>query len=341
MAMNKLREEMAAAFVSALEEEKIPWIKSWSVRGIPVNAINGNEYRGVNRMWLAYLAHENGYKDNRWCTFNQAKEKGYMIKKGAHGAKIEFWSWYDTLTKKKLSYSEFNETVAAIKDTGEKWDDRIKPISSIYVVFNAEQIEGIPEPEELKLPEKGELLDGRNRIIDKMELSFREDGDRAFYRPSDDSLHMPPYKNFKSEYAYMATFLHEAGHATGAEHRLNRNIKNTFGTSDYAREELRAEIASAFTAQILGIGSEAGVDNHKAYIQSWISILKNNPNELFAAIKDAEKISDYLIEKGEFLKDKSDVKCLAADEKKADPDMELTKKKNRKNKNASHEMERL
>lgn len=100
----------------------------------------------------------------------------------------------------------------------------------------------------------------------------------------------------------MATLLHEAAHATGHESRLNRDMEGAFGSPEYAKEELRAEIASAFTAQILRIDYSQNdyMENHEAYVQNWISVLENEPNELFAAIKDAEKISDYLIEKGEF-----------------------------------------
>lgn len=345
MALNKMREEIANAFIAALEENTIPWERSWTVTGLPVNTLSGKEYRGVNRMWLAYAASLSGYKDNRWCTFNQAKEKGYNIRKGEHGTKIEFWSWYDTLTKQKLSYSQFNKLAHELKESGERWEDRIKPISSIYTVFNAEQMEGVPPLEKETLLVNDNLLECRDKLLSAMELEFVEGGNGAFYRPSDDSLHMPLYEDFKSEYGYMATFLHEAGHASGAEHRLNRNIKNTFGTPDYAREELRAEIASAFTVQVLGIGQGERLDNHKAYIQSWIDILKNNPNELFTAIKDAEKISDYLIEKGEFMKEKTAEvsKRYEAEPEAIQDDLshELEKIKNRKQKSAEHEMERL
>jgi hypothetical protein len=135
-----------------------------------------------------------------------------------------------------------------------------------------------------------------------MNVGFNEGGDRAYYSPAMDIVNMPEIERFKSEYAYMSTFLHEAAHASGASSRLNRDMTGTFGSQDYAREELRAEIASAFTAQATGIHYNQNdcMENHKAYVQSWISILENNPNELFSAIKDAEKISDYLIEKGEF-----------------------------------------
>lgn len=303
MAINKVREEIANTFIKALQEDTIPWEREWISAGIPANITNGREYHGANRLWLSYVAEQKGYKDSRWCTFNQANKSGYKIKKGEHGTRIEFWSVYDTVTKKKLSRMEFERLASQLESNGQKWDERVKPISSTYVVFNAEQMDGVPKIE-FERPVSEELLIGRDRLLEAMKIDFVEGGNQAFYKPSDDSIHMPDYKNFKSDYGYMATFLHEAGHATGAEHRLNRNIKNIFGTPDYAREELRAEISSAFTAQAIGIGGTPKLQNHKAYIQSWIEILKNNPNELFIAVKDAEKISDYLIEKGGFIRQK-------------------------------------
>lgn len=345
MALNKMREEIANTFIAALSENKIPWQRSWNLMNRPENFVSGNEYNGLNRFWLACVAEENGYSDSRWCTFKQATEKGYHIKKGEHGTQVEFWSWYDTQEKKKLNYSEYVKLAGELQDAGENWQDRIKPISSIYRVFNASQMEGVPPAEKEILPVNDNLLESRDKLLAAMELKFVEGGNEAFYRPSDDSLHMPLYEDFKSEYGYIATFLHECGHATGAEHRLNRNIKNSFGTEDYAKEELRAEIASAFTAQALGIGQGEKLDNHAAYIQSWIKTLKDNPNELFAAIKDAEKISDYLIEKGEFMKEKTAEvsKRYEAEPEAIQDDLshKLEKLKNRKQKSAELEMERL
>ena len=124
--------------------------------------------------------------------------------------------------------------------------------------------------------------------------------------------------------SYMSVFLHEAAHASGAAHRLNRDLTGSFGSESYAKEELRAEIASAFTASATGINYEQApqMENHTAYVQNWISVLQNNPNELFRAIKDATKISDYLIEKGEFVisEDLTESKSSESDVTVIDPE---------------------
>lgn len=147
------------------------------------------------------------------------------------------------------------------------------------------------------------LMEKRDKLIVAMNLQFKSGEEAAFYRPSEDCIHMPDIDRFRNEYSYMATFLHEASHATGHKSRLNRDLTGAFGSPEYAKEELRAEISSAFTSQALGLSQSdmEHMENHKAYIQNWIAALEQNPNELFAAIKEAGKISDYLLEKGDFL----------------------------------------
>ena len=303
MAQNKMREEMSAAFIAALKEDKIPWRRGWEF-SYPVNAITGKEYRGVNRAWLTFITSEKTYSDPRWCTYKQAAEKGWQVKKGEKGTRIEFWSLYDTEEKKKLTYAENKKLQDELPH--DEYVKRVKPISNVYSVFNGEQIDGIPE----YVPDRkygeinpDEILGYRDKLLTNMDLILNEGGQSAFYTPSSDSITMPIISKFENSYEYISTFLHECGHATGHEKRLHRDLSGTFGSESYAKEELRAEISSAFTTAELGINTGEETEhmkNHKAYIQSWVSVLENDPNELFRAIKDAEKISDYLIEKGEF-----------------------------------------
>ena len=301
MAKENLRDVIAQTFINALSEDKIPWRSMWTA-SLAENAVNGKRYRGLNSLWLSYIASARGFKDPRWCTFNQAKEKGWSVKKGAKAAWVEFWSIYDKKQRKTISITEANSIVK--KDSERKKDMRF--VSRQYSVFNAEEIEGIPELEQKPCAVDIETVRSkRDVLINNMKLGFHEGGDKAYYSPSTDSITMPSDVCFEDTYAYMSTFLHECGHATGSAKRFNRDMTGFFGSESYAKEELRAEIASAFTSQALGFGSEGAalmdaMDNHKAYIQSWIEIIRDKPNELFAAIKDAEKISDYLLEKGEF-----------------------------------------
>ena len=301
--LNKMREQIANRFIAALQEERIPWHQEWQNVIAPYNAVTGRGYRWLNYFWLACIAMDKNYADPRWCTFNQAKDKGWKVIKGEKGTRVEFWSMYDTKTKKKLTPSQ----VEKLRDTLElsEFHDRVKPISNVFTVFNGEQLDGIPKlkVENRRLFSTAELIELRDRLLKNMELRLREGGNEAFYSPTNDYVNMPMIEWFDGADSYMSTFLHESAHASGAKHRLNRDLSGRFGSESYAKEELRAEIASAFTASATGIKYEQSptMENHAAYIQNWIKVLENNPNELFAAIKDAEKISDYLLEKGELI----------------------------------------
>lgn len=288
--------------MNALKEDKIPWKRGWR-NSQPYNAVSNNNYHGVNNLLLSFIAYEKGYLDPRWCTFKQAKDNGWHINKGEKGTPIEFWSLYDSETKKKLSYTESNKLKNEL--SREDYQKRVHPLSETYTVFNAEQISGIPElAVEDNIVEIKSLIEKRDVLVKNMGVNFLQQGWEAYYSKDRDLLSLPPIEEFNGDYEYFSTLLHEAAHATGHESRLNRNFGNSFGSPEYAKEELRAEIAAAFTAQSLGIDSEnqsqEHIENHKAYIQSWIEVLEKNPEELFLAIKEAEKISDYLIEKGEF-----------------------------------------
>ena len=318
---HSIRSSIAKEFVKSLNENQIPWRAMWENQRA-YNASTGKDYRGVNAVWLSYQAGQKGYTDPRWCTFAQANMHGWSIKKGEKGTKIEFWSTYDTKTRQNLTQAEADKIV---REDPEREKDMYM-MAKRYIVFNAEQIRGIPPLEKQAEVDMAAIGAQRDVLLRNMGLAFHEGGDQAFYRPSEDSITMPPDSAFKNDYGYMSVFLHECGHATGHESRLNRDLTGTFGSEKYAKEELRAEIASAFTSQALGfsageVDQTAHMENHKAYIQSWAKAIKDAPNELFAAIKDAEAISDYLIEKGEFERVQ---KAKPAKSQEAEPQKETT-----------------
>lgn len=298
-AMNKLRTQMAQQFLDALTQGQLPWKACWQ-QSRPVNAVTGKQYRGVNALYLSYYADELGYTDPRWCTYKQAQDNGWQVRRGEESCKVEYWAYYDLEQKKLLFWSEVKELLKADPE----YQKNLQLRSRIYSVFNAEQIDGIPELEH-NHTSIGSIRAQRDTLICNMGIGYQEQGGRAFYRPSTDTVTLPPEASFDDEYGYMATLLHECGHASGHESRLNRDLTGGFGSPAYAQEELRAEIASAFTAQALGLQLtdeqlQQHMDQHLAYVQSWAAKLKDAPEELFRAIKAAEEISDYLIEQGEF-----------------------------------------
>ena len=303
---SKVREQMAASFLDSLSRDQLPWKACWQISR-PQNAVNGKDYRGINALNLSYISAMAGYGDHRWCTFRQAAEKGWHIQKGAKGVPVEYWAYYDQEARKLLSWQDARKTIREDPDYADK---NLVLRCRIYTVFNAKQIDGIPELEFTQNRSAESIREQRDTLFTNMDLKLEEGYSQPFYDPEKDTVCLPYEQDFFDPYGYACTMLHECGHATGHSSRLNRDLTGAFGTSEYAKEELRAEIASAFAAQALGLHLtdqqlEAHQNLHTAYIQSWCQSIKDAPDELFKAIRDAEKIADYLIEKGEFLMDKN------------------------------------
>lgn len=296
---NKTREQLAEMFVKSLSEQKLPWYAVWNTYP-QQNAVTAKAYRGINAFLLSMVAEAFGYDDPRWCTFNQAKKKGWHIKEGSKGVPVEFWSAINIHTKEVM---DFREAAQKIRD-GEAKQGDFRYYNRNFYVFNAAQIEGIPELKRASHTVDMDLIRrNRDTLIKNMAVGFDGNGTDCHYSPSKDEIVMPPEGDFRDTYGYMCSFLHEAGHATGAPSRLGRGFGST--KEEYAIEELRAEIASAMTSQQLGIPltdeqMQRNLDLHKAYIQGWAQAIQDAPKVLFDAIKDAEQISDYLVDKGEF-----------------------------------------
>lgn len=309
--MNKMtkefRDKIAEMFIKSLEENQLQWKKNWKALNVlPQNAVTGAAYRGANRFFLSILCEANGWQDPRFATFNQIKDKGWHLNRGSKGVKVEYWMPYDLNEEKFVSWKDV--------DIDSK-DIRIVP--KYFTVFNAKDIDGIPP---LPVPEKKDIKPDEilKTICKNMNIEILNDGkDRAFYRPSEDKVHLPEPGYFESDYAYNSVAMHELAHATGAEHRLNRNILNLFGSPDYAFEELVAEISSAFMSQDLAACVEDyEMDNHKAYVQSWIAKIKEKPDILMQAIKEANKAADYLEEAAELVPKREKESSIEVDAEK-------------------------
>lgn len=287
--MTKLQQQLAEQFLHILEEEKLDWKKEWSgLSGRPYNPVSKTVYHGSNYFSLLLTSMAKGYQDPRWCTFAQIKEQGWTLKAGkGQSAKIEFWYPYDREQKKAISWQKFREA-------GGQINDRYQLFSRAYSVYNGDMIVGIPKLEvtqnEIQPVELVDTISGSMGVS----ISYHK-SDQAFYRPVEDRIYLPYRQQFHSEYAYASTALHELSHATGSEHRLNRKQGGEFGTEPYAYEELVAEISSCFLSSELPIGqTEEHLQNHKAYVQSWIQGIKEQPDALFRAVKDAEQAAVYL-----------------------------------------------
>ena len=290
MKISKTKEELVNMYIDSLKEGKIPWRERW-VSSLNVNGISDKEYKGINQLLLSYVTYKEQYNDNRWFTYYQIKQKGYKLKDAkGKGIPVEFYSVYDIKNKKKVDFADYERLVNERPET--KVNYRL--ICNTSYVFNASLIEGVPEQDKYPYDKSIPANNFIKRIISKLGVKYSERGNEAFYSPTTDEIVLPESKKFYDEYSYYATQLHEISHSTGSKDRLNRNI-DFKDKKSYAREELVAEISSSFLMAKLGIVPESeDYNNHKSYIQSWISILEDKPNELFKAINESNKVYDYI-----------------------------------------------
>ena len=304
---NKTKKMLIDKYIACLKGDEIPWTKGWSNLAGNRNGISNRAYKGTNALLLAIIADDFGFKDKRWYTFNQIKEyrekhniTGDMFKGEAKGmgVPITYYGVYSSELKKMLPFEEFNKLVKVGDIKRELCF--IKPFKTYYI-FNGDLVNGLePDPELERIKENPIAADVRiGKIIENMDVNYVEEGSRAYYSPSSDTVVVPPSGAFKNPDFFYSTQLHELCHASGHESRLNRDTlvnNDGFGNNIYAKEELRAEIASSFICAEFGLGvDQTHIDNHAAYIQSWIDVLENEPEELFKAIDVASGIEEYML----------------------------------------------
>lgn len=286
----EFRKSVADMFVKGLSEEGLNWKQGWATTGELRNAVSNRHYKGLNKFYLKLVSMVHDYKDPRWMTFNQIRDEGYHLEKGSKGAKVEYWFPFDLIRKKGISFEEKDRLIKE----GERKKEDFSLVAKYYTVFNGDNISGLPE---IKLP-KNEIEPSvvLEQIARGMNVEINNDGgNEAFYRPSTDDIHLPLPEVFSSDNEYNAVAFHELGHATGHESRLNRDQSGTFGTSAYAKEELVAEITSAFMAETIGISPEdMNMENHKAYVNGWITSIEDDPEYLMKAISQANDAADYM-----------------------------------------------
>lgn len=307
---DKTKQMLVDMYLDSLKKDEIPWRCGWQKLGRHINMASGKRYRGKNALLLSIICEMNGYSDNRWMTYNQITE--YREKKGITGpyfsssAKgtgvpitfygVSIWNSEEEKWEKPITFEKYRGLISAGKITP---DTSIRVVAlGTWVVFNCSLVNGIEPLEFNKQPiDHAEYI---TQIINSLGVNYKEEGSSAYYNSRTDTVVLPPSKMFKSEQSYYATQLHELSHSTGHQSRLNRDLRNSFGSPEYALEELNAEIASSFLCADLGLETvdheyEDAALNHAAYIQNWIQVLENNPEKLFEAINNAQKIEEYVL----------------------------------------------
>ncbi len=314
------RKQLVDQVLANLEKGNLLWTQGWVAAGAPESAVTGKKYRGINNLYLSLVAMAENYGDNRWATFRQMEEKGWTFKKDEEGhtlgkgksVSVEYYEMRDKETKRRFDRSVLDGMT--FDEQREYMDKNVYWLRKFYRVFNCSLMDGVPA-KEMPTIDVNDRIEKAEAILDYWnanESKIVYGGSQAFYRPSTDEVHLPEREKFKSTQSFYDTAFHEIGHSTGHQSRLNRDLSGGFGSQSYAMEELRAEIASIFMAQDLGIEpSEDRLQNNAAYIQSWKDEIKENPNALFTAIADADKIARYVSSKEQAYRQTKDVEYYA------------------------------
>lgn len=276
--------------IKQLESGVAPWHKPWRTE-TPCNLLSQKSYRGIN----VFMLGTQGYASRYWLTFAQANKLGGHVKQGEHSSLVTFWN----IGEEKLVRQSDGTT------------KKQKPfLLRYYRVFNLTQTDGIAEKLGLGVaPQRVPSIDQCEAIVSGMpNRPAFEQSNRAWYRPSTDSVGMPARGLFNSAEEYYSTLFHELTHSTGHASRVGREgieTLNTFGSESYSKEELVAEMGAAMLCGVTGI-APATIQNSAAYLKTWIERLKSDSRLLVSAASAAQKASDYILSKTQTLESETE-----------------------------------
>lgn len=276
----KPNEIITQRFIELLEKGVTPWKKTWNSnqRDFAKNIISNKEYQGIN----FFMTNFSDYESEKWGTFKQIKSIGGKVKKGEKGTPIVFYSIME-------------------KEQEEKEEKKTIPFLRMSYVFNIEQCEGLENEKTEVETFEHDPIDRCENIINSFPVTFpevRHEKQSAFYSPSLDYINLPEKSLFPKVEEYYSTYFHEAIHATGHKMRLDREGVSGisyFGDSTYSKEELIAELGSAFLCAKAGIDDETQ-NQSASYLYGWIKVLKENPKILLQSSSQAQKAVDYLLD---------------------------------------------
>ncbi len=283
---NDLYQEITDNIVALLEQGIKPWSREWNNKAndgcMPFNPYTGSVYTGINILQLWMTAQLKGYSTNHWGTFNQIKKAGGNVRRGEKSTMVIFYR--DLVVTKTRTLSD---------NSVEEYEVKI-PLMKSFRVFNLEQCDDVEIKKPVLPPEPRRILNA-DKFVKNCNPTLKFGGGRAFYELQRDFIQMPMKVTFSSSEGYYATLLHELTHWTGNENRVGRKFGAVFGNSEYAYEELVAELGAAFTCAELGINSD--IENHAAYLKGWLKMCKSNPKAIFKAATEATKAAGWLFAK--------------------------------------------
>ena len=276
-----------------LEQGVRPWTKPWSAEHLggrvtrPLRA-TGEPYQGINvlLLWMEAVAAE--HPSPTWITYRQAQALGAQVRKGERGCPVVYFG--ATTTR--------GGDEGAPEPAGDGQAREVRFLKT-YTVFNLAQIDGLPErfaPDQVQVPPlpAPQRIARAEAFFGALGIEVHHGGAQAYYSANDDRIQLPPLEAFHDAESYYATLGHEAVHATRHPSRLDRDFgRQRFGDEGYAREELVAELGSAFLAADLGLYLEPR-DDHAAYLASWIKVLQGDKRAIVSAAAHAERAVKFL-----------------------------------------------
>ena len=284
MAKIDIKQHVTDTIISEIEKGTPPWRKPWTGDAVGVSfplKHDGTPYRGVNILMLWAMSQMKGYASARWMTYRQAQALGGCVRKGEKAAKSVFYGTYEVISD---------------DDADGALETRTSRYAKCNSVFNADQIDGLPEtyynrpapPRDLGTKPDPEL----DAFFAAMGAQIiTSDDPQAYYAPGKDHIHMPPIATFANAARYYGTLGHESVHWTGAALRLDR-IKRVPDRAGYAFEELVAEIGACFLGVELGVAPQ--FDQSASYIEGWLKALRSNKSMIFKAAAEAQKAVDFI-----------------------------------------------
>ena len=284
-----IRQAITDKIIAMLEkggnEARTRWTKA-AQGGFPSNGTTGDTYKGVNVLILWDEAIERGYSSNVWMTYKQAEGIGAQVRKGEKAVMCAYFE----MVKRKGGEAD--------QAQGEERKNGFFPMCKPFWLFNVAQIDGLSESFTTPAETTGKFnpIEDAEKLLTASGATINHGFDGAFYAPSKDQICLPARERFTSPENYYATALHELTHWTGHESRLNRQFGKRFGDDAYAFEELVAELGAAFVVGHVGF-VDATIENHAAYVQNWLTVLKNDKTAIFTASKQASMAYDFILEK--------------------------------------------
>lgn len=280
-------QKVTDAIINAIEQGagsyRMPWVVRQDKGFSPVSVSTAKPYHGINTLVLWSQSQTKGYTSALWGTYRQWQSLGAQVRKGEHGSPVVYWGTYESESKEPQG----DETDAT----------RTRLFCKGHTVFNLEQVDGA------RLPKRFDVTLSANERIAHAESFFasvgvpvRDGGNRAFYRPDTDAVHMPEFGQFPEAQHYYSVLAHETTHWTSHASRCNRELGKRFGDDVYAMEELIAELGSAYTMAALQLELTPRAD-HSAYISSWLKVLKSDKRAIFTAASQAQRAANWLTER--------------------------------------------